>query len=91
MNELKEIKIHLESLSNISTALFSLSVSFKEIGNDYMSLKIKDFQKKINVIEESIYSLVDKSIDEKLRDIEQGNKNMMNGVFAGIELGKNDK
>ena len=69
MNELTEIKIHLESLNNISTKLSSLSVSFKETGNDYISLKIKDFQEKIDVIEKSIYSLVNKSIDEKLRNI----------------------
>lgn len=63
MNELTEIKIHLESLSDISIRLYSLSVSFEETGNDYMSLKMKDFQRKITAIEKSIYSLTDKARD----------------------------
>lgn len=68
MNELEEIKIHLESLSDISIGLFALSISFKDTGNDYMSLKMKHFRERIKAIE--------KSIDEILRNIEQANKNM---------------
>jgi uncharacterized protein Yka (UPF0111/DUF47 family) len=64
----KEIKIHLESLSDISIGLFALSISFKDTGNDYMSLKMKHFRERIKAIE--------KSIDEILRNIEQANKNM---------------
>jgi len=90
MNELTEIKIHLESLDKISIELFFLNFAFKETGNDYMSLKIKDFQKKITAIEKSIYNLVDKSIDEILRNTEQADKNMINGVCEGIESEKRE-
>ena len=84
-------KTHTErkKLINMANELYDLSNAFWMTGNKMMGTRLKTFADQIYLSSQAIGEAVSKEIDARLKDAQESSVNLVKGVMAGIELGKN--
>ena len=77
-----------EDINAISDALAGLSDSFYHIGNEVMGNLLYKFSEELKTSTQTMTVDYESELTGRFNDAQKATHNMMAGVFAGVEIGK---
>ena len=88
MLDVKRFQELQHELFLISVSIGEMGDNQKAVGNHYLAKKFYDWQRKLYAVEQGHKEMFHEHLNNMVQMTEQSTTNMLEGVFAGIKIGK---